>query len=267
MGEFHIKPIDNIVPKTEEKKNDVLRELDDDLEPEPQPDLTKVPYLYHDSKEIVAEIKKGTRVFGTPAASLSWGIDGDANKPQLVPGIEGEKETAKILTALTEKYPNLFLFNSLSWPESNGDTDHMLVYGNLMIIVDSKRWKKTRKYSISEKGQIKRGTVAFPEGKVHMLPAMITWRKKFPNMRVMGVVSIAQEKVFVVQDRAWGKAPFRLVTSETLPEQIDYMLSHYVTKKKVQGKDLVNLGLLLVKERNRIEELINVSGLERKYKR
>lgn len=175
------------------------------------------------------------RIFGVPGASLTWGINGLRHTDVITVGKEGEKATAKLLQQLTEQNNNVYVFHSLRWPTSNGDTDHILFYKGLIIVIDTKRWKGTRKYSITPKGTILRGTVAFNEGKVKIGYALKSWRKKLPTTTVQGIVTISQEKVFVVRDRNWYKAPYRLVEAEKLVEHVNDEIKKW-EEKLVSGK-------------------------------
>jgi hypothetical protein len=236
------------------KKQDDYDEFELDFKPD---------YLYESKEELKELIKSGQKVFGVPAASLSWGIDGNRMKASLQPGIEGEKMIAKILNEYAENHKGVYVFHSLSWPESNGDTDHILVYKDLVVVIDAKRWKSQRKYSVTDKGSIKRGTVAFAQGRVKIRYALNAWRKKIPkDVKVTGIVSIAQQKVFVVRDKNWYKASFRLVESDKLTEQLDYLLSNHKPKSEgVSGALLMYFGRLLVKPRDILEELLNKEAL------
>jgi len=235
------------------------KDADDDFELDFKPD-----YLYSSAEEMKQLIRSGQKVFGVPAASLTWGIDGNRMKASLLPGMEGERHTAKILDAFAAKTPGVFVFHSLSWPESNGDTDHILVYKDLIVVIDSKRWKAQRKYSVTDKGAIKRGTVYFPQGRVKIGYALKSWRKKTPkDVKVMGIVCIAQQKVFVTRDKNWYKAPYRLVESEKLVEQLEFMIDkHKTSKQGVSGSLLLYFTKLLVKPRDILAEILNKEALE-----
>lgn len=182
-------------------------------------------------------------------------------------GKEGEQITAKVLKTLSEKHKRMFVFHSLSWPESNGDTDHIIIYGDTVFIIDSKRWKSSRKYSVTPSGTILRGTVAFPEGKVKIVNAMGTWRKKLSGMKVRGIVTIAQEKVFVSRDKNWYRAPFRLVETELLEEFLEEQFTKIDQKgfHKTPADTLIKLGKLLVKPYNKQEEIILMGAEESTY--
>lgn len=224
----------------------------------------KADYMYQNSDEIKQLLVDGKKVLGTPAASLTWGIDGNRMIPALEAGKEGEKQTAALLDKLAEEYKNLYVFHSLSWPTSAGDTDHVLIYGGLIIVIDSKRWKASRKYSVTAGGAVLRGTVPFPSGKVHIGNALHVWRKKFPKYKVQGIVTIAQEKIFVSRDKNWYKAPFRLVENEKLEDFLRETFTKNPPKARTSGKTLIDLGLLLVKARDKREGLIRVGGERRK---
>ena len=214
----------------------------------------KPDYLYESDQAVYKALRTGSKVLGEPAAALSWGIDGNRMLPQLESGVEGEKQTAALLAEFATKHKGAFVFHSLSWPTSNGDTDHILVYKNLIIIIDSKRWKEKRKYSLSPKGEILRGTVGFEEGKVKIVAAIQTWKKKLPvNMKVLGVVCIAQEKVFVQRDRNWHAARFRLVESERLVEFLDDTIAKQAKGSTTPLSVLLTLGRLLVAPRAKVK--------------
>jgi hypothetical protein len=225
-------------------------------EPEVIPD-----YMYEDKAAIPALFKGDEKVFGVPGASLTWGINGMRNTGVITAGKEGEIQTGKILAELSEEIDGLYVFHSLRWPESNGDTDHIIVYKDLAIVIDTKRWKGSRKYSITAKGEIKRGTVPFPEGKVKIGYALASWRKKLTNAKVTGIVSIAQEKVFVVRDKNWFTAPYRLVEAEKLKEHIISTIKKHKPTHSAQEnqKTLYALAAFIVKPRDPRAHLIQGS--------
>lgn len=178
-----------------------------------------------DTLQKVTQLLVSQRVFGTPGASLTWGIGGAA-RGDVNAGMQGELATAKHLNPYAEDRDDITVFHSVKWPgNTDGDTDHIVISGNRVIIIDSKRWKGKRKYSVTARGQVLRGTVRFPEGKVKMLPALTAWRRTLPTgTRVSGIVCVAQKEVFVPYDQHWKAAPFKLVTLENLTEFLTRVL-------------------------------------------
>lgn len=210
-------------------------------------------------------IEQGVKSFGQPGASLTWGIlEGDETIEggEVSVGIEGEKVTAKVLNNWAKTRENAIIVNSVRWPGSeHGDTDHLLIIGNKVIVIDSKRWKSKRKYTISETGNIKRGNQVFEHGKVKIGPALKSWKKVIPSeFKVIGIVCIAQDEVFVEYDNAWRKSFYKLVTLEQLPHYLDELIDGYDTK----DIDFVHLGLVtrvvsgIIKPRDRRSEVIKL---------
>ena len=225
----------------------------------------KREYLYTDP-EIKRRLMAGEQIFGTPGAALTWGIEGMTGGV-VAAGGEGEKQVAKTLADYASKTPKARIFHSVQWPGAgDGDTDHMLVLGNCVFIIDAKRWKGSRKYSVTPKGEVLRGTVAFPEGKVKMLFAMQAWKKVLPpGVKVFGVVCIAQEKVFVPYDQNWQKAPFKLVTDEKLEEFLTKIAARQKPEmvEKMNPRLLTEIARLVIKPRNRRAEVINLGAMGR----
>lgn len=232
------------------------------IEKNPDDEGKQIRDFMYTKNEFIELLKAKQRVFGEPGASLTWGIDGSVSS-QSTAGSQGEKQVGKLLDAYAEKNRKVFIFHSSQWPGSKGDTDHILVCGNLMLIIDAKRWKSKRKYSVTANGTVLRGTVAFPEGKVKMMPAMASWRKELgKGIKVMGVVCIAQEEVFVPYDKNWHSAPYRLVTAERLEEYLDKFLANSKpAQEKPNLQMLVTIGEKIIKARNRRREIINLDLL------
>ena len=223
-----------------------------------QNDIQVRDYMYTTS-EFIECVKKKQRIFGTHGASLTWGISG-SNNGAVTAGAEGEKNVGKMLDEYAEKNPRVLVFHSVQWPGSKGDTDNIIICGKMMLIIDAKRWKGKRKYSVTPKGAILRGTVPFPEGKVKMMPAMSAWRKELGNsVKVMGVVCIAQKEVFVPYDKNWHSAPYRLVTVENLFEYLDQIFGKSkLAQEKTPAKSLITIGTKVIKARDFRSEIINL---------
>lgn len=193
------------------------------------------PHLAALSETQTRSLLQQRRTFGTPGAALTWGIKG-AGRGDVAAGIEGEKMVGRTLNTYTAQHDGTYLFHSVAWPGvTEGDTDHIIIRGHQVVIIDSKRWKQKRKYSVTAKGAILRGTVRFPEGKVKIVSALSSWRRITPPAtRLTGIVCIAQKDVFVPYDKNWYKAPFRLVTVENLPTLLDRILNEPVTPSSVE---------------------------------
>ena len=206
-------------------------------------------------------INKGRRYFGSSGASLTHQISNPAyqNKgidPGLArAGLEGEHRTSKLLLDWMKDKPSVVLvdsvhlknygeeiFNEETGTMEGGDTDHVLITGNFVIIIDSKNWKSRKRYSINDKGEVIRGNSAFPGGKISTLRASSLWAEALKPHRatISSIVNISAEKVAVTRDRNWWKQPYRLVTMELLEE----FLNDVWEKLPEQAKDTIDVNLV-----------------------
>ncbi len=128
-------------------------------------------------------LKNDRHYFGIAAASLQNQLD-DPKYKQFNPniklinaGIDGEKKTSQILREWIADKPDCILIDSISLPIEEkmepevdgeegqldlGDTDHLLIIGSTLVIIDSKNWKSKASYKFNDDGSILRSGKEFP---------------------------------------------------------------------------------------------------------
>lgn len=206
-------------------------------------------------------INGGRRYFGSSGASLTHQISNPVYQDKGIDsglaraGLEGEHRTSRLLLNWMKDKPNVILVDSVHLKNygeetlneetgtlEGGDTDHVLIIGNFVIIIDSKNWKSKKRYSINDKGEVIRGNSTFPGGKISTVRASKLWAEALKPHRatISSVVNISAEKVAVTRDRNWWKQPYRLVTMELLEEFLDNVWE----KLPEQAKDTVNVNLV-----------------------
>ena len=183
-------------------------------------------------RKMHALLAGGRRYFGSAGASLTRLLDSPEHvngfgRSVVQVGLDAERSTSQLIRGWMADKPDVVLCDSVhvrgyGGGDGDGDTDHVLVCGRSVLLVDTKRWKSRRKYSFSESGEVLRSGRSFAGGRLGMRGALGIWRKHMPGCGVDGVVCVNSERVFVVYDRAWKRQPFRLVTVERLVEQLDY---------------------------------------------
>lgn len=182
-------------------------------------------------RKIRALLVGGRRYFGSAGASLTQVLDNPEQDSEfgrgvVQVGLDAERSTSQLIRRWMADKPDVVLCDSVHvrgyGGDEGGDTDHVLLCGRSVLLVDTKRWKSRRKYSFSESGAVLRSGRSFAGGRLGMRGALGIWRRHMPGCRVDGVVCVNSERVFVAYDRAWKRQPFRLVTVERLVEQLDY---------------------------------------------
>lgn len=181
-------------------------------------------------------IQQGRKYFGSSGASLTHELsisDRKSNFPLNVvkKGLEGERKTTELIKKWMENKENVVLVDSVhlgrkgkngSLDDNGADTDHVLIIGKSIVIIDTKVWKKYAKYTINN-NTIKRNGRNFKGGKVNTTAALHLWKYFFPEAdKIYSYICIQQEKTFVSYDKQWKQAPYKLLTAENLEEFLDY---------------------------------------------
>ena len=230
-------------------------------------------------------LKNGRRYFGSSGASLTHQVSNPIYKEKGIDsalakvGLDGEHKTSRLLMEWMKDKPNVVLIDSIhlkSYGEEEfneetgtmdgGDTDHCLVIGRFVLIIDSKNWKGKKRYEISDKGEVTRSKKPFPGGKINTIPASKLWAEALSpfGVTISSIVNITSDKVMVTRDRNWWKQPYRLVTLEVLEE----FLNDVWEKLPQDTKEDINVNLISSIASNAIrpydvykEKLGQVSGL------
>lgn len=230
-------------------------------------------------------LENGRRYFGSSGASLTHQVSNPIYKEKGIDsalakvGLDGEHKTSRLLMEWMKDKPNVVLIDSIhlkSYGEEEfneetgtmdgGDTDHCLVIGRFVLIIDSKNWKGKKRYEISDKGEVTRSKKPFPGGKINTVPASKLWADALSpfGVTISSIVNITSDKVMVTRDRNWWKQPYRLVTLEVLEE----FLNDVWEKLPQDTKEDLNVNLIASIASNAIrpydvykEKLGQVSGL------
>lgn len=221
--------------------------------------------------KVLASLKKGRRYFGSSGAGLTHqtlnknyfekkkNADGDKlviNPTLAKVGLEGERKTTLVLKEWMKDKPNVVLLDSIhikgygyeevvneeTGQVDGGDTDHVLVIGNIVVMIDSKNWKGNRAYTITENAQIMRSGNVFHSSnpKTRQAAGILRSYLSSHNPQITSIISISSDKVFVKRDGNWWRAHFRLVSIEYLPDFLDLMWSNLPDNTK----DFINVGLI-----------------------
>lgn len=228
--------------------------------PLPQPNLPGVNN-YETSLKIHDMLKNGRRYFGSAGASLTHHVHNpdytSEFKTKLVEnGMNGERNTSQRLRKWAQKIPNAVVIDSVhikgmgkeeideeSGIVEGGDTDHILIIGDHVILIDTKRWRSGWFYAIDKQGHVIRGKRNFGGGKVHAGQAKRLWKRYLhPTAKVSSIVCINAQDVKVRKDGNWKKQDWKLHTIDEIESTLDY---HY-GKMTEHDKNYINTSLSLI---------------------
>lgn len=226
---------------------------------------------------------KGVRYFGSAGASLTHHVnnpdyDSVFRQSAVRTGMEGERSTSNILRQWMKNKPSVVLIDSVhirgigketidkeTGIIEGGDTDHILIIGNEVILIDTKRWKQKRKYSINSKGTVLRSGKSFSGGRIHAKQAKFLWKNYLhPSANVSSIVCINSEKVFVQYDANWRKQPYRLIAVDKLIETLDYKYEKMSPeeKNKINSTIIAQIAVSCIKPFDGYERVFNMNTLK-----
>lgn len=175
------------------------------------------------AKKVEKMLLQGRRYFGVSGAGLSHqAFNPDyvskGIKPELAKiGLEGERDTTTTLKNWMKDKPGAVLIDSVhvrgmgkeevdeeTGMIEGGDTDHILIIGTEVILIDTKRWKKKSNYVVGDNGEVLRANKNFPGGNLHMREAVHLWLDYLhEDASITGIVCINSEDVVVFRNRNW----------------------------------------------------------------
>ncbi len=201
------------------------------------------------AQAIASMLKNGRRYFGSSGASLTHQVDNPAwkdkgIKPELAKiGLDAERSTTKLLRDWMKDKPNAVLVDSChirGWGKEEvvdeemglidgGDTDHVLIIGTEVILIDTKRWKSKRNYTVGDNGEVLRTGKTFPGGNVHMKQAIHMWLDYLhEDASLTGLVFINAEETQVFRNRNWYTQSYRLVELDRFEELLNEKWDKYI---------------------------------------
>ena len=175
----------------------------------------------------------GKRHFGVAGASLTWmnspqmkGKIPEGWKPEVLDeAAAAEAHTTEMLMDWMKDKPAAVLIDSMHIPgvgeESvideetglveGGDTDHILIIGSHVYVIDTKNWKKKAKYTVGDDGSVLRNGKSFPGGRVHSDAATKMWYDYLDSddAEVVGAICIDNGDEPDPKTGEWATSVFR----------------------------------------------------------
>lgn len=147
----------------------------------------------YSAKQVSDLFQAGNRVFGV-SKTYPTAIRDIPNVDKLR-GDTGEQIISGLLNLNSIDNEELFVCHSIgTHDDSQGETDHVVIYKNKIIVVETKTYNGYNKISISKDGIATgmRGDIEFKIPDNKMANKIKTYQKRFPNRRVEGLLSVAR---------------------------------------------------------------------------
>ena len=194
------------------------------------------------AQKIEEALKSGRRYFGSSGSYMTHqafnpeytGAEG-SNKEAAQEMLDGERDTTSFLKKWVKDKPGTVIVESVRVPgvsdeEINAatgiidgvDVDHVLLIGNEIILIDTKRWKKKKTYSVADDGSALMTNKPFPGNEVTMSDYIQKWLDYLDeDACVTGLVCINQEETSVIRNKNWYVNNYRLVELDRFEELLN----------------------------------------------
>lgn len=151
---------------------------------------------YYTGQEIVQLRLANNKIYGAPAASLNKHTDNLNNTK----GYFGEAIIGNILNLITVETPGAYVCHSVAFKDNrSGETDHVLIYKNRIILIETKAFSGYTSYRVNKEGVL---TASQGKGKgfrrvddSNVFNKVAYYQEMFPNRKVQAILAITRDEV------------------------------------------------------------------------
>lgn len=249
----------------------------------PNGDLTGVSSSV--ATKVYNMLVNGRRYFGSAGAYMSNVANNPdyktefLNKAYATENLKAEHNTSDFLKNWIKDKPNAVLIESVLVPgeklnapieEEVGiplgvDTDHIIVIGNEVILIDTKAWKKKKTFSLDTAGQVLMTKKLFMESDLFMAQSLPKWLNYLDSSaKLTAIVVIQQDETTVLRNKNWFDTSYRLVEKDRFEE----LLNEKWSIVSARNKDSINSSLVAqlivncIKPYNAFEKLFSTDALK-----
>lgn len=194
------------------------------------------------AKKIQEMLKDGRRYFGSSGAFFTHQASSpeftereEISKTLAKEFLEGERDTTKTLKQWMKDKPGVVLVDAISVPDweddavntdagiiDGGATSHALIIGSEVILIDTRRWKKKKNYSLADDGSALMTNKSFDMSDVKMRESIMMWLEYLDEeASLTGLVCVNSEEASVTRNRNWYTQNYRLVEIDRFIELLD----------------------------------------------
>lgn len=151
---------------------------------------------YYTGPEIAQLRLANNKIYGEPAASLSK-YTANLNN---VSGYYGEQIIGSILNLIVVQTPGAYVCHSVAFIDNkSGETDHVLLYKDRIILIETKSFSGYSSYRVSKEGLL---TASQGKGKgfrrvddSNVFKKVAYYQEMFPHRKVQGILAITRDEV------------------------------------------------------------------------
>jgi hypothetical protein len=150
---------------------------------------------YYTSHEVAELRLADNKIYGLPAASLTK-TSSNLNNAK---GFFGETIIGGILDLIAIETPGAYVCHSVGFIDNtSGEIDHVLVYKDRIILVETKAFSGYTSYRVNKEGVV---MASYGSGKgrrindSNIVRKVKHFQEQFPNRKVQAILAIARDEV------------------------------------------------------------------------
>lgn len=155
---------------------------------------------YYQNHEVAELRLADNKIFGAPAANTTR----HSNNLNNSRGAYGEEIIGNILNLLVVETPGAYVCHSVAFiDDTQGETDHVLIYQDRIILVETKAYSGYVSYKVNKEGVLTGSTGKGRYRKINdsnVYSKLSYYQDMFPSRKVQAVIAVARDDV-----RTWSE--------------------------------------------------------------
>lgn len=188
-----------------------------------------IPVLYSEHS-LTKLCLSNNKIFGLLARGMPKTIDTSTIDIGNLKGQYGESVIGSILNILALETEGLYVFHSVANANGKmGETDHVVLYKNKIILVETKTYNNFKVFKINKQGELKGRKIDQPKSlrkldNNNLIEKVDLYSQMFPNYSVHAITAITRAGIETYSEN--GK--YKVASLENLSINVNYHLNQAV---------------------------------------
>lgn len=191
-------------------------------------------FLYQEDHHLAALCAANNRIFGSLARGVPLEVDTSMYDLPTLKGKYGESAIGSLLNILALETSDLFIFHGVANPKgaSRGETDHVMLYRDKLILLETKTYRGYDSVKVSKEGDL-RGRRPDKPGSLrkldnnNLIQKVRTYEHQYPMLSVHAITALTRADVKTASEN--GK--YKVASLTNLLMNVEY---HIEQAKQVE---------------------------------
>lgn len=179
---------------------------------------------FYDERTISKLIKADNKIYGLLGRSVPPTVNTSTEDNANLKGKYGENIIGSLLNILALEYEDMYVFHSVATPGGfQGETDHILLYQNKLILIETKTYNNFKAFRINKDGELKGVPLHNPKllrrlDNNNLIQKTIQYQETFTELQPHAITAVARSGVQTISEN--GK--YKVASLDTLIQNLSY---------------------------------------------